>query len=321
MLKPGDNQTGIEEQLGLKSDEPVEVVEPSIEAKLRYGSDFHTTILDRVKARLKLAKDAVQQRYDAWDQVDEQVRLYANLSRGAKRPDGTSLTDTVEYPFERGIVVPVSYAVLTVRLSQLMSILMNRSPLWEIQGNGPEDIKPAKIMEMVLDYDMQQSAAFLSLFTQLQDAEKYGVGILYDVWEEEHGWTYNRQNQGESTSLANAMFDLPMRPAKAWGVTKEYNSWTAIDPYRFWCDPRVPKVNFQQGEFAGHRINRSYLFLLERSQDNNGPYFNVEFLPKFQAEFRDISPKRDLILASSMDLKASTDPGDKGYFILDHLQN
>jgi len=317
-------ETGIEEQLGLgpKTDTPVEAgPDAPLEARLRYGSAIHATILDRVRARIKLAKDAVQQRYDSWDQVDEQVRLYSNLSRGAKRPDGTSMTDTVENPFERGIVVPVSYAVLMVRLSQLMSILMNRSPLWEIQGRGPEDIQPAKLLETVIEYDMQQCSAFLSLFTQLQDAEKYGLGVIYDVWEEEHGWQYSKPTADANLStLVNRMFGLPPRSNKIWTATKEFNNWTAIDPYRFWCDPRVPKVYFQLGEFAGHRINRSYLYITERSRENGGPYFNVEFLPRCQAEYRDIMPKRDQILASSMDLKASTDPQDRGYYILDHMQ-
>jgi hypothetical protein len=54
--------------------------------------------------------------------------------------------------------------------------------------------------------------------------------------------------------------------------------------------------------------------------DNGGSYFNIDVLPSKQAEFRDITPKRDTILASSNELRATTDEKDKGYFIVDHLQ-
>jgi hypothetical protein len=310
--------TGIEEVLGLKKEAPIEVGrEPSVEDKLKYGDKLHAEVLPRIIARLKMAKDAVQQRYDSWDQVDEQVRLYANTSRGAARPDGTSMSDTIEFPFERGIVVPVSYAVLTVRLSQLMSILLNRSPLWEVDGRAPEDMATSRLMETAIEYDMQQCMAILALFTQMQDAEKYGVGILYDVWETEEGWVSMKPAQ--SAQMISSLFGMPPR-SREWDTVREFNSWTPIDPYRFWCDPRVPKAAFQNGEFAGHRFNRSYLYLLERSVENGGSYFNVKELPAKQAEFRDITPKRDTIMASTVDLRATTDEKDKGYFIVDHLQ-
>ena len=314
--------TGAEEALGLKAkgDSPVMPgAEPPIEAKLKYGSQFHASVLERVNARIKLAKDSVADRYSAWDQVDEQVRLYADLTRGAKRPDGTTMTDMVENPFERGIVVPVSYAVLTVRLSQLMSIMLNRSPLWEIQGAGPEDMEPARLMESVIDYDNRQSVALVSLFSQMQDAEKYGLGIIYDSWEVEEGYRYSSPNPQMAQQLQSMFPGLPTRH-KEWGPVKEYNNWVCVDPYRFWCDPRVPKMEFQKGEFAGHRYNRSYLYIKERSEENGGIYFNVSALPSNKGEGRDVTAKRDNILASRMDMKSSTDPDDKGYFYLDHLQ-
>ena len=318
-LQSADNPvTGIEEVLGLKKEAPIEAgVDPGLESKLKYGGQFHADTLTRVLARLRMAKDAVQQRYDAWDQVDEQVRLYVNTGRGAARPDGTTMTDVSEFPFERGVVVPVSYAVLTVRLSQLMSILLNRSPLWEIEGRGPEDIATSKLMQMAIEYDMQQCSALLSLYTQMQDSEKYGLGVMYDVWETEEGWVSRKP--AANAQMVSDLFKMSAR-SRSWDTVREYNSWIPIDPYRAWFDPRVPKSQFQLGEFAGHRFNRSYLYLLERTIDNGGSYFNIEALPAKQAEFKDISPKRDTILTASNELRATSDEKDKGYYIIDHLQ-
>jgi hypothetical protein len=333
MLMPSNNtalppetppETGtVEDLLGRKS-ESTEPITPGPDAplaiRLKYGSQFHADTLTRLLARLKLAKDSVQGRYDSWDQVDEQVRLYVNVNRGAKRPDQTTMTDTLEFPFERGIVVPASYAVLQVRLSQLMSILTNRSPLWEIDGKGPDDIGSAKIMEAAIEYDMQQCLGLLSLYSQMQDSEKYGIGVIYDVWESENGYKYSKPNP-DLTATISQMFGVPAMPQKSWGTIREYNNWTPIDPYRFWCDPRVPKSRFQTGEFAGHRINRSFLYLMERTSENGGPYFNIDLLPSKQAEFVDITPKRDTMISTAAnEIRGSNDPKDKGYYILDTLQ-
>lgn len=302
--------------------QPIEIEEQPLARQLVPNGKFHGELLSRIVARIRLAKDAVVQRYDNWDQVDEKVRLYMDLTRGAKRGDKTVDTTSFEMPFERSIVVPVSYSVLQVRLVQFMQILMNNTPMWAIQGTGPEDVAPARLMEAVIEADMQTSCALLSLYTMEQDAEKYGIGIIYDTWEQEYGYKVNR-NVGPKFTIVNQLRKMlgrsPVPFPREWGVTGEGNRWVAIDPYRFWCDPRVPKSDFQNGEFAGHRTNRSYLYLLERSVENGGPYFNLEYLNKIDADFNDYIPRRDL-LSGSYDLKGSQDEKDKGYYSIDLMQ-
>jgi hypothetical protein len=296
--------------------------EAQLKDRLAYGTPFHADVLARLLARLRIAQDAATQRYDAWDQVDEQVRLYVNLQRKAKKGDGTVDPTTMEMPFDRSIVVPTSYAVLMVRLSQLMGILLGRDPMWQLDGRSPDDILPARYMESALSYDMEQSAALLSIYSMMQDAEKYGIGIIYDVWEVEEGWRYQKPTQEyELLKRSATMFGMPgPMPMREWGTRAEYNRWEAIDPYRFWCDPRVPRAYFQTGEFCGHRMARSYLYLLERDLEQGGPYFNLESLPIYQGAEVSYTPKRDSLLASTFNLQGSTDKLDKGYYNLDHLQ-
>lgn len=296
--------------------------EAILKDRLAYGTPFHATTLTRLLARLRIAQDAASQRYDSWDQVDEQVRLYVNLERRAKRGDGTTDPSIIELPFDRSIVVPTSYAVLMVRLSQLMGILLGRDPMWQLDGRSPDDVEAARLMESAISYDMEQSAALLSLYTMMQDAEKYGIGIVYDVWEVEEGWRYQKPTQEfDLMKRAAKMFDMPgPMPMREWGVTKEYNKWEAIDPYRFWCDPRVPRSYFQTGEFCGHGMTRSYLYLLERGLEQGGPYFNLKALPIYQGGNNGHIAKRDSILSSTFSLKGSSDEIDKGYYDVDHLQ-
>jgi len=73
-------------------------------------------------------------------------------------------------PWARSIVVPVSYAILQVFLTQLMAIFTKRDPPLEIHGVGSEDVRPAKLMNAVMAYDQVQTNYILELYTALQDA-------------------------------------------------------------------------------------------------------------------------------------------------------
>lgn len=286
-----------------------------IPKKLRYGSDLHAKVLERIKARLKLAYDAMSDRYDEWDRVDEHIRLYMNLERSARAGDKGTIYNADgspkrEMPFERSVVIPVSYVVLSVRLSQLMHIVLGRDPMWSLEGRGPEDVQPSRLMEACLNYDMQQCAAILTLYQFFMDAEKYGLGVIYDTWTEEYGWK----------RLPISLPGLDPGLFRTWDVVKEYNNWVAIDPFKFWPDPRVPRADLQKGEFVGHRVERSYLWILERSIKNGGPYFNVDFLPELKTSaVTKHTPRRDDLLAAEPK-RTSQDPDDKGYYYLDHFQ-
>jgi hypothetical protein len=192
--------------------------------------------------------------------------------------------------------------------------------MWPIEGSGPEDVNPSRMMEAVLDYDMEQCRALLTLYQFFQDAEKYGMGIIYDTWNEEYGWKSNPVDPMARPFL-QAMNYSPS-DMRVWGPVKEFNSWIPVDPFRFWPDPRVPKCNIQLGEFCGHRYERSYLWLKERDVKHGGPYFNIDVLANIKQSTEALKmykPRRDDLLVTEPKW-STTDPDDKGYFVLDHIQ-
>jgi hypothetical protein len=298
---------------------------------LRYTTDensLHQAVITRLKSRLKMAQEAMSNRYPEWDRVDEQVRLFMNLTDGARAGDKTPIYNIdgsikAEMPFTRSIVIPVSYVILSVRLSQLLSIVMAQKPMWPLEGTGPEDIEPSRLMEACLDYDMQQCRGLLSLFQFFQDAEKYGMGVVYDTWTDQYGW---KMQQAAANPMARQFFQaVGMSPSdfKTWDIVKEYNNWESVDPFNFWPDPRVSRANLQQGEFCGHRFERSYLWLKERTVEKGGPYFNVDKLATLKSSKESNSnyrPRRDDLLAGVPPDSSTTDPDDKGYYTMDHLQ-
>ncbi len=284
------------------------------------GNTFHAKILTRLKQRLKLSQDYIYERYDEWNRVDEHVRLYVDLNRKARLADKSSASETVEMPFQRAIVVPLSYAILTVRMAQYMALFTARSNLIEIEGRSPESVKAAKKMEALLSYDLHQTGGFLAWYQLVQDAEKYGLGIMYDSWEEEHGWTTERP---PTTGVAwqDAVLKVLMPPRKIWKKVKEYNSWSAIDPFCYWPDPRVCKNDLQNSEYMGHRIYRGKMYLVERSEKHGGPYFNIEHVDNFVGK-ASIDQNRFRMAGglAEYNLRDSADEKDRGFFALDPMQ-
>jgi hypothetical protein len=268
----------------------VEVTDQPIEQLLHPDSELHKEVVKKLKARIDLSHRHMSQRYDDWDRVDEHCRLYVDLSRKSRKGDKTADTSKKEMPFARSIVIPVSYAILQVRETQLMNIFGARDPIFGYKGRGPEDVKPAKLMEAAVGYDLEQAGGAMTLFQTIQDSEKYGMGPSHDCWERQSGTMYEpiripgTQINVKDIPLAAALFrgmGLPTK-RKVEGIVKEFNSWKAVDPFMFYPDPRVPISELQRGEFCGHGDFCAKHTLMEDSQDNGGPYFNLEHLATIQ---------------------------------------
>src|SRR5262245_15422231 len=295
-----------------------------LEARLRYGTALHSKVLARLNSRRDLAERHIGKRYDNWDEVDEHCRLYVDLSRNAKRGDGSRDTTKKEMPFERSIVVPMSLSILTVRLTQLLAIFGARDPMIQLEGRGPEDIRPAKLMEALLGYDLQQMASFAVMYALCQDAEKYGLGIVHDCWEVEEGWRM-QPPPAMPPVIAQMMGAMGLggllRPKQVWGTLREYNLWEPVDPYHYWPDPRVPVSQVQHGEFVGHRIYRGSIYFKERqsAQGSGGVYFNLEYLPKVggQGAHRTGKGRFD---AGDFQLREAPEGDDRGYYGLDSME-
>ncbi len=297
----------------------VEVKDQPLEVRLKYdgtATSLHQKLISRLIARRRLSERAMSRRYDEWNRVDENCRLFIDLTRQARNGDKSQDSTKKEIPWARSIVVPMSYAILQVYLTQLMGIFTRRDPPIEIVGNGPEDVRPSRLMNAVLAYDQVQTNYTLELYTFLQDSLKYGMGGETDSWHEELGWKTKRPKPATAKILS--LFGLPTSSRK-WGVLRQFNQIEAWDPFSFFPDPRVSISKLQQGEFIGHRLWRGYLEILSNSIENGGVYFNCSAIPK-------VSPKQQAIRSrnrfqtTQMNLIGSTDERDKGFHAIDVMQ-
>jgi hypothetical protein len=286
-----------------------------IEERLTPGSRLHQEILTKLLTRRDASSSHIGSRQDQWRSTNNKMRMYIDLTRKAKKADGSTDNNTREMPFDRAIVVPASYSILRVLLTQLMSIFGSREPMIQIRGRGPEDVEPAKILESVLGYDLEEMAAFGSVYALCQDSLKFGCGIMYDSWHSSYGMRYVTQ---EMPGPLPGMPPIPIR-TKEFGIIKEHNIWTPINPFNFYPDPRIPISTPQDGEFIGHRTNRGHMYLVERSMANGGPYFNIEKLRDFSGGLgRDDDDGTDLGVGGFVENQI--DEHDRGIYQLDHLQ-
>jgi len=287
-------------------------IDRPIEERLRYGTSFHAEILSRLNARQRLAERNIASRWEDWNRVDESCSLYIDLARNVRTADKGSKQNKKEMPWERAIVVPMSYAILQTYLTQLLSIFTKRDPILEISGTGPEDMRSAKVMQSVLAYDQRQTNFLVQLYTILQDAVKYGMGTFYDCWTDKYGWKFAKRPPNPFQDF------LGVPPVeRTWDLVKQHNSVEAIDPRLTWVDPRVSLSNGQRGEFGGHRAFCSYLELLEGAQKNGGPYFNIEYVSKLGGGG---ITRRDTTIARSLkhfQMTGSMDDKDKGFHCKD----
>lgn len=298
---------------GVSQRSPITIKDQPLEERLKFGSGLHQKLISRLIARRRMSERAMTRRYDSWNRVDENCRLFIDLSRGVKYADGTSSQDKKEIPWARSIVVPMSYAILQVYLTQLMGIFTRRDPPLEIQGVGAEDVRPAKLMNAVIAYDQVQTNYILELYTALQDALKYGLGGFHDYWDESFGYKTERA-EGLTAKI------LEMRglstSRRVWQKLKQFNRVEAWDPFNFFPDPRVSLSNIQRGEFCGTRYWLGYLELLSGSIDNGGNYFNLDEIPKSSPKTQQLR-SRNRFQASQMNIIGSSDEKDKGFHAID----
>lgn len=309
-------------------DNPIELSgtpeQAPLEERLRYGTSFHQQLVARIRSRLLMSERHISQRYDDWDRANEHTQLYVDLTRAARRGDRSLDTRKREMPVQRSIVVPMAYSVLAVRMTALWGVFTARDPMIQIEGRGPEDVTPAKMMEAMLAYDMAQTRMQLAMWGFLMNAEQYGLGVLTEHFEKEQGWKFQRQQADPLQQIMAQLLGQQQQPQQqyTWGVTREYERVEVCDPYEFRPDPRVAGSHPEDMEFCGHRTRYAHSWLLSRSAEFGGPYMNVPFIRQAMHRRREQTDRRRRTtdLTTSLDTRDIADSVDHGVYSGEVLQ-
>lgn len=247
-----------------------------------HGTPVHDDLVRKVKDYKDLSDRATANYLKDWDNAEVLFRAYVDTS--AQDDAGDDF-----YPNARDVTIPITYAVCQTILTYLMSVFTMRSPIFDIwprSGGGPNALDKAKGLEAALDYQVRQNKSIAVLYMWMQDAMKYGRGIITNTWEMNENIWY----RDVEVPTVDSDFGIGSKMIEEEVIeTDESNLPVNIDPYLFYFDPRIASFHYDEGEFAGHRVWRHIDYLEERewTPDNlDGLYDNLAEMKKNAPRFR-----------------------------------
>lgn len=246
--------------------------EAPISERLKPNTALHGKLVSELQDMIRRSEDHIRQRYDDWDRVDEQCRLYLDLERQANRGDKTEDPDKKKMPYKDSIAMPLIYTTIITRVAVLFSQLTSRYPRVHLEARESGDFEGARVHEALIQYDLEQCDFDLQVWQGLYDSERYGMAVWYDTWEEEYG-----QSARTGMSPMEAILRGANIPSRDLDLVKEWANVSTIDPRDFRPDPNVPITQVQDGNFVGHKDYANVLWYMSRKlEDRQGPFFNLD---------------------------------------------
>lgn len=238
---------------------------------LRPSGQMHRKLVDLVYQRTRESSAEMNKRYDSWKKIDKSLTAYIKPDEAEKVVTSNDDRKPVS------IVVPYSYAALETILTYFVSAFLE-APIFRYEGNTPEDIIGAILLEKVIENHTQNFKVALNLHTMFRDSLVYGTGIVTPSWERKWGTKTTSQPDGFfSKVLGQFIGSGRMKKVQEETILYEGNSLENIDPYKFFPDPNVGISEIQKGEFVGWIKSTNYNKLLEMEEDDP-TIFNVKYL-------------------------------------------
>jgi hypothetical protein len=239
-------------------------------------SKFHEQMLQDSKALVKRSRDVMCKHYGKWDLADQVFR--------ALRPrDGEDLKARERKEPEK-MVVPISYSQIQTFVAFCYSLFTQREKMFEVVGFEASDHKPAKVGEALLSRDLRHNKfeALLQLF--LLDIARFGLGVFKVCW------TTEKQMVRESfTTPPMSVFGVKLTNGRKVEQEVEKTKYQGnkiihVSPYRFFPDPRLPIIRFQEGEFCASED--LYAMSTLKQWESEGKIAGTKFIKSFdRAEY------------------------------------
>lgn len=135
----------------------------------------HRNLLTLLNSCYRLGEKYMSQRYPQWDKCEQMDQAYIDLTR-------TDRKGKKAHPFETTVYIPVSRAAKDTIITYWMGVFTRKRPMFSISGRGPEDVAPAKRMEVVIDYQLERQRAQLTLWSFLNNVLRFSFGHIKNLW-------------------------------------------------------------------------------------------------------------------------------------------
>lgn len=218
---------------------------------LQPGSAHHARVLNYLKSRIDMSERAMRSFYDRWRAQEIRYQSYINLNDWEK--ELKRLNDKGNKAAMVSVNVPYSFFTISTIITYLLQVFAGRKPIFQVMSNQPEAFQAGQNMEQILQYQSDHTRFIRELFHFLNDTQVYGVGIFRTRWE-----TQDRDRTVFRPTVQQGPFGpiiVPQRTVEQRRVF-EGNLTQAVDPFRFFPDPRVPmeRVN-KDGEWVWWQLN------------------------------------------------------------------
>ena len=233
-------------------------------------------LLQRCKDYLKLSRVEMVRYYPEWDQNDQ-------VYRGERYPDEKDIKAK-----ERGepmkMIVPLTYQQVQTFVSFAHSTLNQRPYFYELSGVAPADEQAAKIGMSVLERDLNYNRFKSEKLTQfLTDIGRFGIGILKESWVHDTVPVIEQVPDPKFVPNPTLPQVAPPMVTQVKDATKFLgNKIIAVNPYRFFPDPRIPITRWREGEFCADEIEYDRGTLEQMAKE--GVCAGIEYVPAFRQE-------------------------------------
>lgn len=211
---------------GLMPSRPTPAAPPSAISKLPPGSDLHAKVLSKLDAMLRFSKNEMKKHYWRWNYNELKIQAYTGIhdyERIVAPMTGSRGAATIPEPVQ--LIVPYSYATIHAAATFVSTVLLGRKPIFPLLATRGTETTKARGMESALQSQLDASRGYETLWQGIWDSFIYGFGPKRVTWETRQGMAIRYSGGQRTQELA---------------TTFAGNVLSAIDPYAFFPDPRVP---------------------------------------------------------------------------------
>lgn len=210
----------------------------------------HEFVLNYLLKRLRWSEQRMAEFYPRWRASEMRLQAYTTV------PDYKAQLEAIqnsgEWKAPDTIVVPYAWATQQTISTYMLHTFAGRKPIHQVGAYRGEQVRRAKNMEVLLQYNSDYIKHILQLHKFFQDAETYGVGVFREQWrQEKRQRTVMRRNPQLGAMLAPYGIEAPLERTREEAVSFEGTNVAVINPFMFFPDPRVPMHEVaQRGEFV-----------------------------------------------------------------------
>src|SRR5690606_28406771 len=155
---------------------------PSLSMKIGLSNPRHKHILQALQARYNMSRRDMEKMHKKWREAEERAVAYiperdVDAVRRASREAGKPQYTTV--------AIPMSYATLMAAHTYWTSVFMSRTPIFQYAARHGETPLNEQAVEALIDYQVNVGAMLVPFYIWLLDVGKYGIGILWEYWDQE----------------------------------------------------------------------------------------------------------------------------------------